>query len=349
MSHSDLEHRPMRVRSSGIEGDAMRIDRSFVGLGIFFVLIGAIPLAVQGGALTAGQVAAWWRFWPLIIVGIGLGILLRGTPFRAAGGLVIAATAGVMIGSLLAAGVAGFPGDVCGQAERAVTFQTQSGALSENAVVELSLDCGDVTVTTKAGTGWSVEGEDRTPGGPEISWGESQLTVRSAAGERSPLDFVGRHSTWRIALPTDPALAVRAVVNAGSSSFDLSGAHLTDLDLQVSAGSAIVDLGNASVADAISIEVNAGSLGLTLPATSTQGSIQVNAGSVELCASPGVALRLETGGGVISSYDYEGQGLVHDGTTWVSPDYDTAAQRIDLVTEGNAGSFTLNPEEGCHV
>ena len=298
----------------------MRIDRAFVGWGIFFFLIGAIPLAVQGGALTADQVAGWWRFWPLIIVGIGLGILLRGTAFRAAGGLVIAATAGIMVGSLLAAGVAGFPGDFCGQAERSVSFPSQSGLLAENAVVELTLDCGDMTVTTNAGTNWSVEGEDRTPGGPEIRADENQLTVRSTQGDRSPLDFVGRHSTWRVALPTDPALAVRAFVNAGSSSFDLNGANVTDLDLQLSAGSAVVDLGNARVADALNIEINAGSLGLTLPATSTQGSIQVNAGSVKLCAPPGVALRLETGGGVISSYDYEGQGLVRDGTTWVSPD-----------------------------
>ena len=38
----------------------------------------------------------------------------------------------------------------------------------EDAEVELTLDCGDVTVTTRAGTGWSVEGEDRPrrPGDP---------------------------------------------------------------------------------------------------------------------------------------------------------------------------------------
>lgn len=325
----------------------MRIDRSFVGWGLFFVIVGAIPLAVRSGALTADQVVGWWRFWPLILIGVGLGILLRTTPLRAVGGLVVAATAGIMVGGLLAAGVAGFPGDFCGQAERAVSFPTQSGALFEKAVVELSLDCGDVTVTTKAGTGWSVEGEDRTPGGPEIRGDESQLTVRSANGDRNPLDFIGRHTTWRIALPTDPALAVSAEVNAGSSTFDLNGANLDVFDLQMNAGSATVDLGGARVVHEITIEMNAGSLGLTLPATSTQGSIQVNAGSVELCAPPGVALRLQTGDSVITSYDYDGQGLVQDGKVWISPDFDTAAQRIDLVTEGNAGSFTLNPKEGC--
>ena len=50
---------------------------------------------------------------------------------------------------------------------------------------------------------------------------------------------------------------------------------------------------------------------------------------------------------IITSYDYDEQGLVQNGKVWYSPDFDTAAQRIDLITEGNAGSFTLNPREGC--
>ena len=325
----------------------MRIDRSFVGWGLFFILVGAIPLAVRGGALTADQVVDSWRFWPLIVVGVGLGLILRRTPLEALGGLLIAGTSGVMVGGLLAAGSAGFSGDFCGQVERAVSFPSQSGVLVDNAAVELTLDCGDLAVTTAAGTGWSVEGEDRTPGGPEIRSDDSQLVVRSADGERGPLDFVGRHATWRIALPADTQIAVHAEVNAGSSSFDLHGANLDSLDLELNAGSAIVDLGAVHVVDEIAIQMNAGSLGLTLPSTSTHGSIEVNAGSVDICAPPGVALRLRTNDSIITSYDYDGRGLVQNGSTWVSTDYDTAAQRIDLVTEGNAGSFTLDPEEGC--
>ena len=55
----------------------MHVHRRFLGWGVFFILLGAIPLAVQAGLLTAAQVADWWRFWPLILVGIGLGLLLR--------------------------------------------------------------------------------------------------------------------------------------------------------------------------------------------------------------------------------------------------------------------------------
>jgi hypothetical protein len=325
----------------------MRISRSFVGWGVFFILVGAIPLAVDGGSLTRDQVVDWWRFWPVLLIGVGLGLILRKTPLGGLGGLLIAATSGVMVGSLLAAGVTGFPTEFCGQAERAVSFPAQSGALFEDVDVELDLDCGDVTVTTQAGPGWSVEGEDRTPGGPEIRSDEASLAVRSQDGERGPLDFIGRHTTWRVSLPTDPRLGLHAEINAGSATFDLAGANLDVVDLETNAGSATVDLGDTRVVGEIQIQISAGSLGLTLPSTSTHGSIEANAGSVDLCVPEGVAVRLQTNDSVVSSFDYDGHGLVHSGDTWSSPDFDTAAQRIDLVTEGNAGSFTLNPEEGC--
>ena len=50
---------------------------------------------------------------------------------------------------------------------------------------------------------------------------------------------------------------------------------------------------------------------------------------------------------IIASYDYAGHGLVQDGSTWTTPGFDSAAVRIELETEANAGSFTLDPEDGC--
>ncbi len=328
----------------------MRIDRHFVGWGLFFIVVGAIPLAVHSGALTADQVLDWWRFWPLILIGVGLAIVLRRTPLEALGGWLVAITTGAMLGSLLATGVVGiggFSADFCGQAERAVSFPSQSGAFFERAGVELELDCGDVNVSTQPGTDWTVEGEDRTPGGPEIQVGERSLAVRSNEGVRGPFDLIGRHTAWRVGLPTDTRLNVEARVSAGSATFDLDGADLDAIGLELNAGSAIVDLGQAHAVGQIVMKVNAGSLALTLPATSTFGSIELNAGSVDLCAPPGVALRLTTNDSLVTSFDYEDEGLIHNGNVWVSPDFDTAAQRIDLATEGNAGSFDLNPEEGC--
>ncbi len=73
----------------------------------------------------------------------------------------------------------------------------------------------------------------------------------------------------------------------------------------------------------------------------------MNAGTVKLCTTPGVAIRIQTGDGVAASYDFDGHGLVHTGSIWQSPDYATAPVRVDLELQGNAGSFTLDPVGGC--
>ncbi len=77
------------------------------------------------------------------------------------------------------------------------------------------------------------------------------------------------------------------------------------------------------------------------------GSIHANAGAVKLCAPAGAGLSLQTGASVLASYDYAGHGLDQNGTTWTTPGFDTAPVKIDLRTEANAGSFTLDPEGGC--
>jgi hypothetical protein len=68
---------------------------------------------------------------------------------------------------------------------------------------------------------------------------------------------------------------------------------------------------------------------------------------VKVCVPTGAAVRIHTGNSVVSSYDLDGSGLIQDGATWTSPGYETASVQIELRAEANAGSFSLNPEEGC--
>jgi hypothetical protein len=329
----------------------MHVDRSFLSWGIFFILVGAIPLAVEGGALTAQQVSDWWRFWPLILVGIGVGILVRRTPLEGLGGLITAATFGIMAGALLSAGISGvggFPGGVCGPLDQPVSFAPQTGSLSgPSASVRIELDCGDVTVLTETGTNWHVDGQDANGGGPDISADAGSFEIQPGESDQGPFDWLGNRARWDVTLPTSPRLDLDTEINAGTSSFDLRDAEIDTVGLEMNAGSATMDLGEARAVGEIQIELNAGSLELILPPTTTTGSIQANAGSVKLCAPPGVALRLRTDDSVLASYDYDGHGLVQVGSTWETPGFDTAPVRIDLTTQGTAGSFELDPEGGC--
>lgn len=329
----------------------MRIDRTALAWGLFFILVGAIPLAVRAGYLSAAQVGDLWRFWPLLVIAIGLGIMLRRTPLEGLSGLVTAAFFGILVGGLFAGSgsdFGAFPSIGCNDRAGTRPFATQSGTIAgPGGTVQLTLDCGAAAVTTQAGTGWQVSGSDTDGAGPIVEADVDSVSVRSR-DDRGPFSWSSSREDWQVSLPRAARFDLEVELNAGSSTFDLTGANLGTVDLQMNAGSTTLDLSKVESAERLAIEVNAGSVGIDLPATGTTGSIQVNAGSVELCAPTGVGLRLDTGENIISSYDYAGHGLIQNGSVWETPGYEAAAVKLDLTTEANAGSFKLDPADGCH-
>ena len=74
----------------------MRVDRGYLFWGIFFVLLGAIPLADREGWIEVGGLGDVWRLWPLILIGIGAAILFSRTSL----GLVVTIVAAVVLGAL---------------------------------------------------------------------------------------------------------------------------------------------------------------------------------------------------------------------------------------------------------
>ena len=89
----------------------MRIDRDMLGWGVFFLVAGGVSIGVQQGAIPATFLDHWSSFWPLILVGIGLSLILARTALDLIGGLIIAATFGLMVGGALTVGFGGI-GDV---------------------------------------------------------------------------------------------------------------------------------------------------------------------------------------------------------------------------------------------
>ena len=133
----------------------MHVNRGLLGWGVFFIVAGSIPLLVQAGVLDPAAVRQVWQLWPLILIGIGLGLILQRTRAAALGGLVVAATFGILVGGWFAAGFGpGASFGACGIGGGAPTtsFPTQSGSLTAGSKVMLDLSCGDFDVTPAAGT-----------------------------------------------------------------------------------------------------------------------------------------------------------------------------------------------------
>ncbi len=326
----------------------MRIDRSFLGWGLFFILVGAVPLAARAGYVSAAQLDDLWRFWPLVVVAAGIGIILQRTPLDWVGGLLSSVLFGLFVGGLVAGGLGGFaglPGTFCGGEGQ--TFATRSGDLTRSeAAVRIEVPCGDLRVTTNPGSLWMVEGTDHDGVGPLAEGDPGSLAVEPRASG-GPFGWTTGGGSWRVTLPTDPTLDLGVEVDAGSARLDLDGARLGSVEVQVNAGRVTLDLGAAVSVGELAVQGNAGSVTIMLPAATFRGDIEVNAGSVVLCAPADVGLRIETGSGSLASYDFSAGGLVKDGSDWTSPGFDTAANRIELDVQANAGSVRLAPQEGC--
>ena len=326
----------------------MAIDRRFLNWGIFFIALGAIPLLVQQGIVSHATAGDAWRLWPLVIVGLGVGILLRRTHAAFAGGLVVAATFGLVFGGFLATGpdfgnVAG-----CGNPNAAgATVGSQgSGAFGGSGTARIQMNCGVLNVTTQAGSDWTFQGRDPENGAAALVQGSSSFDLSAPDGSGAFWDVGGTHNrTWNVSLPTDPQVDLTVGVNAGSGRLDLSGTHLSRLDAQFNAADVHVDLSNASVAD-LRVDVNAGSGGVLLPASGTTGSISVNAGSLDLCAPTSSGMRIHVTG-ALASTNFGSTGMIHDGDTWTSQNFSSASSRVDLQIDANLASVNLNPAGGC--
>ncbi len=329
----------------------MHINRGFLGWGVFFIVLGAVPLAVRGGALDPDLVRRAWELWPLILVGIGLGLVLERTKLAVVGSIVVAGTLGLMGGALIATGVgspAGFT--TCGlgsNGDEGKPFPVMAGSLGADTQVRLDLSCGELATTTADGSEWRLEGSSTDGSPPEIATTSSGLVVRSPS--RKGVDLTPDASRWDLSLPRTGAMSVGLSLNAGSADLRLDGATVPSFDVSVNAGDASVDLGGALGTTTVGASVNAGSLSITLPrpAGILTGSLAVNAGSLEMCVPDGTPIRLRTGDSPLGSNNFEDRGLVRTGNAWTSIGFDSAADAVDLRLSANLGSITLNPESGC--
>jgi hypothetical protein len=316
----------------------MHINRGLVFWGIALVTAGAVALAIQAGVIPGDTARDAWRFWPVVLIVIGLAVIAARTPLALAATLVAGLAVGGLGGTLVAGWPDGFSFGCTGDLDDS---RTESGVFSGSADVHLELNCGDLDLSTAPGGGWEVTARHASGSEPEFTTTDDALSVRAEGGPW----FTDARQAWHVTIPSDVELVLDVEANAASSRLDLRDATLAELALDANAGDVAVDLRGAD-ASAVEISANAGSLSLTVDdGTTATGSMSVNAGSMELCAPDGVvvAITIEDAN-VTFSHNLDERGLDRSGDTW-STGEGTAAVELDV--EGNAGSFTLNPDGGC--
>ena len=321
----------------------MRVNRRFLYWGILLVAIGGVLVAADLRAVDTAALADGLRLWPLAFVAIGLSIVLRKTQFSLPALVVAAAVPGLVLGGALAVGPR-FVGD-CGvrNAPGLLTTASTQGTFDGPATVAVRSGCGSLNVTTAPGRDWRLDAGDTSGRTARIDASTRSLSIDATDDDgRNFVDL--RRGAWDLTLPTGDIDSLSMVVTMGRGQFALPGAQIQHLAVTVNAGEIDLDASAAAVAD-LSGVVNVGSLSINLPADSDLvGSVRVGAGQLQVCAPPGVGLRVETrGAGKSVTVDGEHEA----GSNWESANYALAAHRADLRVSVNFGTVKINPIGGC--
>ena len=315
----------------------MRLDRRLLGWGTFFILLGVIPLAVRAGYLDAGLLDRWWSLWPLLLIGWGLGLVLRETPIEWLGGAVTTLTFGIMGGSLIVTGIGNIPfGAACG-GEGGTAFPEQHGRLASPSTVSITLPCGELTINPVDGSDWTLSGTSRPDDAPVVKAEGGGLQVSGPEG--FDLGSKGRPA-WVVGLPRGPeGIQLDLTLNAGKGRATFDGLSLNGLDVTLNAGDLTIDGSRTVSLAGVSGTVNAGGLKVDLP-VSGQAEFTVNAGSLTICLPEGAEVHVDTAG-ALGSNNLDELGLEPMGNDWQTPGYDAATSKVILSVTTNAGSFDL--------
>jgi hypothetical protein len=318
------------------------VRRGFLNWGIFLVCLGAVPLAVQLNAIDREVATSLLRLWPLILIGIGLGIMLRFSRAAALGGIVVAATFGILIGVFFAAGFPSFSGACTGDSNGTPITRTGSAAGTLDLNIELS--CGEMTIS-RAGTGaWSVEARTGTEN-PTIEATGSGLRLRSVTVARWPFGTDTREE-WQVVVPTDvPLMSSGITVNAAKIVATLGQGPVGAINVTYNAADGRLDLAGAASAT-LNGTLNASTIGLILPSGAFTANVTINASTLNLCSAADTGLRI-TYEDTLSSNNFASMGLTQSGKTWQSANYSTATSRAEIHISANVSTTNLNPAGGC--
>ena len=325
----------------------MHVDRRLLGWGLFFILVGGIPLAVRANLLSESVVGQWANLWPLLLIAWGIGLLLRSTPLEWVGGALTAITFGVVGGGLLATGAGGLPfATGCSGSGATTAFAGRTGDLGETAQVNLAFNCGSLRVGAVDGSTWSLTGSDRDGRGPKVTSTTTDVSIE-------PDDAIGfpggGRSNWSLTLPRNPDLGLGLTLNAGEGTVDLTGASVSSTTVTLNAGKLDLDMGAVARADDVNATVNAGAAAITLDGGPRDVSLSLNAGSLQLCVPAGTTMRVSWSG-TLGSNNFSAAGLTKvDESTWTSSSFDALQPHAELHVTANAGSFELRPGGTCRA
>jgi hypothetical protein len=288
-----------------------------VAIGIFFLIISIRP-----------EINPWpilFRYWPLILIFIGIGKIFDSFIFGDRGGPAgsdhVSGVAVAFVALILIFALAIWRGHrVEGRDFVHDTHVVELlGAQDVNA--EVDMPAGELTLT--GGDPHLLDSDfsyDREEGKPtvdySVSGGHGQLTI---AQEGHHIHFGSTRNEWHLHFGGAEPLDLRLKMGAGQSDLDFRGLDLRHLEVNIGAGQTTLDLTGPHTSDVDAV---------------VQGG--VGSATVRLPKDVGVIVHASGGIGDINT-----DGLTHENGAYVNAAYGKSQTTINLEVHGGIGEINL--------
>ncbi|MEN4013018.1 MAG: DUF5668 domain-containing protein [Bellilinea sp.] len=209
--------------------------------GMLSIAFGAVFLLSNFGYFPGDAFNMLLRFWPLILIAIGLDIILRGKSLLVTGAAVVVILA-------IVAGIFWFAlANTGGLAGKSIPIaQSLDGA--ERAIVRLSNPASGLDVRASAAADLLVEGEIHLARQQTLDTryrvedGLGSYSLGSSGAVFLPWSAGFQSPSWRLSLNDSLPVTLETSTGAGDQMLDLRGLDLTTLNATVAVGQLIVTL-----------------------------------------------------------------------------------------------------------
>ena len=299
------------------------MDQRGFGFAGALILVGVAALLWNFNVLPDRFLHAAWSLWPVALVAVGASLVLsRVRVWLGSLAFLVILTAG--FGTAWGLAAAG-QGPVIHREAIAVNTGNATAAR-----LELQVGAGTLTLDAEAPPDLLLAGEleSRTTGDTysiseaQRPGGRSVIRLNNAAGREYSI-FPGQAPSEEWTLHLTPHIPTEIRVDAGAADIDLDLRNLDLQRLEIKAGAADIDV--------------------VMPAAAgkTEASIEVGAASLRITVPEGVAARIVVDAGLSSVQIDEGRFVQLKGDVYTSPDFERAANRLDITIDAGASHVEI--------
>ncbi len=288
--------------------------------GIIIILLGIILLANNLQILPWGVWYELLRFWPVLLIAIGIHLIFRKGSLsflQLLSPLVIIAAIG---------------GAICfSQADRVyeitdhvLRFEQPLSPEIKQADIEINFGAG--TLRLEGSSDYLFEGGFTTPPWlrPRMRYrivGEKGILELTEEGERGRFQFsqLGKEHYWNLRLNNEIPLTLKIKTGASNNHLDISSLEVTYLELEAGVSKNEIKFGSLS---------------------SIRAKIKAGVSRIRLFIPRSIGIRIEADT-ALTSNNFNKLGLVKQGRVYTSRGYSTAETHLDLELDVGISSVTV--------